>query len=269
MQQTQSTLDAETGAGCSPDPGADYFGRIRHDVMAILPAAVGDVLDVGCGNGATGVALLSRGQADVVDGIELNPQAAESARRHYRNVWATNLDTPEAPAWLASDLSFEYDTIMCNDILEHLRDPWTVLAHLTGRLADGGRIIVSVPNIQSVEVVAPLLMGRFTYRDSGVLDRTHLRFFTRRTARELIRSAGLTVLDEATTRIGETRSPAIRAAMATLGPFGVRQLIYVAGRSAHALRFREGNRAAWARSPAINRPPSPPPTVESRRRGEG
>jgi 2-polyprenyl-3-methyl-5-hydroxy-6-metoxy-1,4-benzoquinol methylase len=92
-----------------------------------------------------------------------------------------------------------FDTILALDLLEHLRDPWATLAVLGSALLPGGRVLVSVPNVLSSDVLLPLLFAdRFDYADGGVLDRTHLRWFTRKTAIELALSPGF-VLEEVRT----------------------------------------------------------------------
>ncbi len=201
-----------------------YYGNCRLDVLALLEPTAGRVLDVGCGEGATGAALLHSGRADAVDGIELTTVAADRATTEagYGTVVVGDLESADR-----APLRADYDTIMCNDVLEHVHDPWTVLRTLVDdHLRPGGTVVVSVPNVQCAEVVAPLLLGRFDYADDGILDRTHLRFFTRRSARALVEGAGLTVAEEADSRIGEGRGGAPRLVGRITGPFGVRQLLF-------------------------------------------
>lgn len=208
------------------DATSTYYCNCRSDVLDLLADDVGRVLDVGCGEGATGAELLRTGRAEWVDGIELMPAAAEQARRHYRTVAVGHLDRVDR-----SSLASDYDTMMCNDVLEHVADPWSVLRMLTeDHVRPGGTVIVSVPNVQCVEVVLPLLGGRFEYGDDGVLDRTHLRFFTRSSGRELVEAAGLVIEAETAGRVGASRGRAGRIIGSALGPFGVRQLLYRARR---------------------------------------
>jgi 2-polyprenyl-3-methyl-5-hydroxy-6-metoxy-1,4-benzoquinol methylase len=88
------------------------------------------------------------------------------------------------------------DVILCLDVLEHLRDPWSVADKLRTLLKPGGALIASVPNARHCKVIVPLVLrGRWDYMPAGLLDRTHLRFFTRATARELLAGAGLHVTD--------------------------------------------------------------------------
>ena len=123
----------------------------------------------------------------VVDGAELDPVAAEEARQVCRTVVVGDLQQ--------LDLSSlpHYDVVLFGDTLEHLPDPGAVLARLRPRLKPGGVLIVSIPNVANWAIRLSLLAGRFRYTDRGILDRTHLRFFTRRTLIELLEGAGFRV----------------------------------------------------------------------------
>jgi 2-polyprenyl-3-methyl-5-hydroxy-6-metoxy-1,4-benzoquinol methylase len=207
-------------------PVSSYHDNCRTDALQLLGPAAGKVLDVGCGSGATGRALLEAGRADLVDGIELSPSAAERSRADYRRVVVGDIDQLDL-----ARLDGPYDTLLCLDVLEHVRDPWAVLRRLVGDvLAPEATAVVSLPNVQCAEVVGPLLLGRFDYAPSGVLDHTHLRFFTRATGRDLVRSSGLEIVAEAERRIGESRGRPFRALARALGPFGIRQLVFLSRR---------------------------------------
>jgi 2-polyprenyl-3-methyl-5-hydroxy-6-metoxy-1,4-benzoquinol methylase len=154
------------------------------------------VLDVGCATGYLAAELTKRGCT--VDGIEFDPIAAEQARAHCRAVVAGDVEretTRQAVERMVAE-GGRPDAIVCGDVLEHLRDPWDVLAWLRTLLAPGGVAVISVPNIGHWTARRALLRGRFDYTDFGLLDRTHLRFFTRATAAELARRAGFAVLAE-------------------------------------------------------------------------
>ena len=100
------------------------------------------------------------------------------------------------PAFVDAIMAAEgpFDTILCLDVLEHLPDPWATIARLEAMLAPGGTLVVSLPNVRHYTVSLPLLFaGRWTYGDAEVLDRTHLRFFVKRTARALLEGAGLAI----------------------------------------------------------------------------
>ncbi|MET0602534.1 MAG: class I SAM-dependent methyltransferase [Baekduia sp.] len=153
------------------------------------------VLDVGCATGYLAAELSHRGCT--VDGIEFDPVAAQAARAHCREVVVGDLEAPFTHAEVERMLAgARPDLVVCADVLEHLRDPWAVLAWLRTLLAPGGRAVVSVPNIAHWTARRALLRGRFDYTDYGLLDRTHLRFFTRASAAELARRAGFAVREE-------------------------------------------------------------------------
>lgn len=171
-------------------PIASYHDHTRTDAIALLPAKVGRTLDFGGGIGATGAALRTDGRADHVVLFDL---VASDALPAIDAAEALDFDDTGAVAAAAARHG-PFDTIMALDVLEHLRDPWATSRALAGALADGGRMLISVPNVASVVVLGPLLLrDRFDYVDAGVLDRTHLRWFTRRTIVALARDAGLAV----------------------------------------------------------------------------
>ena len=173
-------------------PGIDpnYYSNSRPELVAAWGDSLGRVLDIGCGTGALGVALLDAGCATSVSGVEVVEQAAREARRRYETVFVGDIEHSLATV---TKLACSADTVILADVLEHLRDPWTTLRGLAGALRTGKRVLVSIPNVGSVEVLVPLALGRFTYRSSGILDHTHLRFFTRRTATEMLKSSGLVI----------------------------------------------------------------------------
>ena len=110
------------------------------------------------------------------------------ARTHLDRVEVADIEVglPFAPA--------SFDTVIFADVLEHLIDPWRVLRETTALLSPGGCVIASIPNIQHHRVLRGLMNGRWQYRDRGITDRGHLRFFTLQTIRELFASAGLDVV---------------------------------------------------------------------------
>ena len=171
---------------------SDYFSHARREILPHLPSRIEKCLDIGCGNGTTS-AFVRHLHPEVTwsGGVELFPDAAENARSVLDQVWcgdleATSFETAIAPASL--------DVILCLDVLEHLVDPWTVVKRLSPLLKTDGRLIISIPNIRNWKFIRKLLMnGDFHYRDAGLLDRTHLRFFVRDTAIELAEAGGLKV----------------------------------------------------------------------------
>jgi 2-polyprenyl-3-methyl-5-hydroxy-6-metoxy-1,4-benzoquinol methylase len=154
------------------------------------------VLDVGCATGYLAAELARRGCTVV--GVEFDPVAAQQARAFCREVVVGDLESEAVRADVQRAVADAggVDTVICADVLEHLRDPWAVLAWLRTLLDPGGRAIVSVPNIAHWTARRALLRGRFDYADFGLLDRTHLRFFTRASATELAHRAGFAVQAE-------------------------------------------------------------------------
>ena len=142
------------------------------------------MLDVGAAEGLLGQALAGGGMA--LDAIEPNPRWAEAARPLYRRVYASTVEAAEfAPG--------AYDAIVCADVLEHLVDPVAALRRLRSAAAPGAVFLISVPNIAHLAVRGLLLSGRFPPMERGPLDKTHLHFYTRTTAEQMIAAAGLRI----------------------------------------------------------------------------
>jgi 2-polyprenyl-3-methyl-5-hydroxy-6-metoxy-1,4-benzoquinol methylase len=140
-------------------------------------------LDVGAADGFLSEKLTGRGWS--VTALERDPELAARARGRCKEVVVADLDA--APPLLSGP----FDAIVYGDVLEHLSDPLATLVALNRTAAPGATVIVSVPNVAHLWVRLSLLAGRFDYADRGILDRTHLRFFTRRTLRAFLASAGL------------------------------------------------------------------------------
>ncbi len=156
-------------------------------MVPFVPVGARTVLDVGCSHGRFGAVLKERDPTVHLTGVEPDPDAATGARAHYDRV--VDGYFPDA---LPEGSSF--DCIVFNDVLEHVTDPWSMLGRAAGLLAPGGTVVASIPNVRFVVVVRNLLWrGRWDYTDWGVLDRTHLRFFTRASIEELFAGAGLRV----------------------------------------------------------------------------
>lgn len=145
----------------------------------------GPVLDVGAGPGFLG--QLTAGDGLDIDAVEPNPDWAEQARPFYRRVYPAPVEAAELPA-------AAYRVVVCADVLEHTVEPVAVLETLAGASTADARFIVSLPNVAHLAVRVLLLFGRFPRMERGILDRTHLHFFTRDTAADLLRDAGLVVL---------------------------------------------------------------------------
>jgi 2-polyprenyl-3-methyl-5-hydroxy-6-metoxy-1,4-benzoquinol methylase len=169
-----------------------------HSSHSVILSRLGEgrgrrALDVGAADGFLAERLTAQGWS--VTALERDPELAARARGRCKEVVVADLES--APPLLHGP----FEAIVYGDVLEHLSDPTAVLRALDQTLAPGGTVIVSVPNVAHLWVRLSLLAGRFDYADRGILDRTHLRFFTRRTLLELLRSAGLHVVELAVTPV--------------------------------------------------------------------
>ena len=171
--------------------------------MALIPETARSVLDIGCGAGRLGEAIKARQQAEVV-GIELDEGAAAAARSAHRPGFCRRcraLDLPLPPG--------RFDAIVCGDILEHLREPDRLLRQAQGVAGARRPLVASIPNVRHHSVVRSLLEGNWTYESAGLLDRTHLRFFTRREIEKLFFRAGFAI-EEMRSVIGPGDREALR-----------------------------------------------------------
>jgi 2-polyprenyl-3-methyl-5-hydroxy-6-metoxy-1,4-benzoquinol methylase len=166
-----------------------YYDKSREDVIALIPEGARNVIDAGCAAGGLGRVLRARRPGVRVRGIEPVAEQAERARAALDDVVVGYFDAEtRLPAtWPAPDC------IVFADVIEHMVDPWGAVRRACALLAPGGSLVCSIPNVAHWSATLPVVCGRFDYQDYGVLDRTHLRFFTRRTAIELVESAGLRV----------------------------------------------------------------------------
>ena len=150
------------------------------------------VLDLGFGAGL--LARRIRHRCRFLAGIELDPDAAREGAQYFDAAIIGDLLEGLRGPWDAP-----FDVVVAGDVLEHLPDPEIALEVLRPLLAPGGVLLASLPNVANVTVRASLLTGRFDYADRGILDRSHLRFFTRKSARALFEGRGWRVVSETPT----------------------------------------------------------------------
>lgn len=168
---------------------------ILHHLVTEGGKTAMEILEVGCSSGYVGATLVAKGHR--VTGVEVDPVAAEAARTVLHEV-----HTGAADGFFAAHPQRRYDAIVLGDVLEHMVDPAATLRHCVAHLADGGAVVVSLPCIAHGSVRAMLLEGRWDYADYGLLDRTHLRFFSRKGMVELLSAADLRI-----TRLHATTMP--------------------------------------------------------------
>ena len=166
-----------------------------HAVQFRLIPDGAKVLDVGCHTGILGKALRIRKKCTVV-GIDNDASALHVAASRLDAVAVVDLETEGWADKLISSGKSNFDIVLFGDVIEHTREPLKILKEAIALLAPDGKAIVSLPNIANLRIRLGLLRGKFDYADSGILDRTHIRFFTLKTARGLVREAGYSVVSE-------------------------------------------------------------------------
>jgi len=168
----------------------DYYTGARADIVAALPLnPQAAVLEIGCGDGTTGALAIAAAKAATYVGIELDPNAAALARTRITDVLCGDIDALDLSGHCA-----RYDALIASEVLEHLIDPWTALLRLVDCLKPGALVLASSPNISHWRVILALIRGHFELTETGVMDRSHLRWFTPESYAALLRSAGLEII---------------------------------------------------------------------------
>lgn len=168
---------------------ASYFSQARADFVDRLPRDnTAQILEIGCGTGATGALALSEGCCRRYVGVELFEAAAAEASEVLSEVITGDVETLDFD-WQPAT----FDAIIFSEVLGHLVEPGAVLKKLSRFVRPGGMLLASSPNIAQWRVIRELAMGRFQLTDQGVFDRTHLRWFTPDTFADLAERAGFDV----------------------------------------------------------------------------
>jgi len=168
-------------------PATDIFNQTIFD---ILPNDTKKILEIGTGSGAMANAY-KQINADVnYVGVEIDPEYKVLSERYCNTVYLENFELPTDALLHEAD---DADFIIFSDVLEHMYNPWKVLKNLSERIPEHCRILASIPNIQHWSIQMRLLSGDFEYADSGLLDRTHVRFFTRKTMVQLFTNNGFSI----------------------------------------------------------------------------
>lgn len=161
----------------------NYFAIIRDDIIKLISFKDSNILEIGCGEGNTLVELKKQGKAKFIAGvdiIDLN-QANRLDKFILADIESDNINLPEE----------YFDVIICADVLEHLKDPWSVLKKISKFLKPDGILLASIPNIREIKTLINIaIKGDFRYADKGILDKTHLRFFCKKNIIQLFKSSG-------------------------------------------------------------------------------
>jgi 2-polyprenyl-3-methyl-5-hydroxy-6-metoxy-1,4-benzoquinol methylase len=166
-----------------------YYNHIRHDLIQIIEGNNNKILDIGCGDGQTGWTLKESGKAKEVIGVELLKGPAKRAESRLDKV--IHGDVEEITLSFQSEY---FDYIILADVVEHLIDPWRVIKMLSTFLSKEGFLIVSVPNIGHWRILKDLIFfDKWEYQKEGILDKAHLRFFTKKSMVEMMREAGFEI----------------------------------------------------------------------------
>jgi len=168
----------------------DYSSSFNNSIFSeVLPQSL--CLDVGCSTGNLGAALIER-KGCRIQGIDINPDAlTQATQKGYEQVYA--LDLIRDPGALGKVPDFTFDCIICADVLEHLVSPELILPILANKLRPGGSMIISLPNVAFGLNRFQLLLGNWNYREYGIMDKTHLRFYTIQSGVRLAKESGLEV----------------------------------------------------------------------------
>ncbi|MCA9301893.1 class I SAM-dependent methyltransferase [Candidatus Nomurabacteria bacterium] len=173
------------------------MGSVDNSKYAHINTAVFDfvlpdssVLDVGCWTGDLGRKLVDAKKC-TVDGVDVYPEVLKEAKSSgYRNTYCFNLNDPVNELVIDT----KYDFIIFADVLEHILQPGEIVDFFKDRLKENGKIIVSLPNIAFILYRLKHLFGNFDYKDVGVMDSTHLRFYTLKTMNKFFEERGLRVV---------------------------------------------------------------------------
>ena len=166
-----------------------YFSGVRHDYLAELPTNPNArILEVGCGTGDMGVQAISEGKCGTYHGIEICSKAAAKAREQITEVIVADVEELDPP-WPDSF----FDALILSEVLEHLFDPWNTLKKLRPLMKAGALVFSSSPNAAHYAVISMLLRGELAYTEKGIMDRTHIRWFTPKAYRRMFEHSGFHV----------------------------------------------------------------------------
>lgn len=167
-----------------------YVGP-RDDIVRLIPEGTRKVLDIGCSIGVLGESIKRENGAEVT-GIEIDKKMADIAKQKLDRVILGDIEKINLSDYFSSNY---FDCIIFADVLEHLKDGWKILARSVNLIKENGFVVASIPNVRHYSTVFSLFFrGVWPYRERGIHDRTHLRFFTLRNIKDMFRDAGLEII---------------------------------------------------------------------------
>ncbi|WP_337956952.1 class I SAM-dependent methyltransferase [Selenomonas felix] len=169
----------------------DYSFFPRRDLMSLMDFSKAGlrVLEIGCACGATLREIGAQNPSVRLYGVELNEKAAEIAAP-YATILSMDVERLDP-----SQVAERFDYIVMGDVIEHLQNPWKAIENMRELLAPGGEVIASIPNVGHISNLYEVLSGNWTYKSMGLLDRTHLRFFTKKEIIKLFQEAQFDIQD--------------------------------------------------------------------------
>lgn len=175
------------------------YDAARREILPFVPQTARSILDVGCGSGRFGGELKTHVPSARLYAVEADSAHAQAARSYFDEVAVGFFPDAIPELGCAS-----FDVIVFNDVLEHMMNPLDALREATKLLATDGRIVASIPNVRHISVTRRLVQkGQWTYTDYGILDRTHVRFFTRSSIAALFAEANLSAVLTGINRFGQ------------------------------------------------------------------
>jgi SAM-dependent methyltransferase len=172
------------------EKGNEYFRQIRYDLIQLVSQGENKILEIGCAEGLTGQVLKEKGKAKEVVGIEINQAAAGKAKHRIDQIILGDVED--------LDLAFSqgyFDYLIMGDVIEHLVDPWSTLKNLRRFLSRTGYLLASIPNVGNWVILRDLILyDKWEYREEGLLDKGHLRFFTKPAILAMLRECGFHVV---------------------------------------------------------------------------
>ncbi|UTR07378.1 class I SAM-dependent methyltransferase [Alkalihalobacillus sp. LMS6] len=164
-----------------------YYRVLNHALLHLIQPTDVEVLDIGCAAGYLGEAIKVK-TGGLVSGVELISEAAEEAKARLDQVVCANIEADTLPFH-----DQQFDAVVFGDVLEHMLDPWRVVRKTATLLKPSGSIYASIPNVGHITIIEQLLKGTWTYAESGLLDKTHFRFFTKEEIRKLFEENGFSI----------------------------------------------------------------------------